>query len=85
MSKTSRFMIFYLAFVFLLGLQSHAFAKPEGKGKGPGGGSTPYGWSQGKKTGWNNSDMPPGLGKKQTPQAEKAKSKGGKKEKHAGK
>jgi len=35
MHKKARFMIFSLVFVFILGLHSYAFAKPEGKGKGP--------------------------------------------------
>ncbi|OGW69134.1 MAG: hypothetical protein A2036_00210 [Omnitrophica bacterium GWA2_50_21] len=84
MHKKARFMIFSLVFVFILGLHSYAFAKPEGKGKGPGGGSAPYGWSQGKKTGWNNADMPPGLAKEHVPAvADKMKSKPQKKEKKA--
>lgn len=34
--------------------------KQKGKGSGKGSKSTPYGWSQGKKKGWQGSSYPPG-------------------------
>jgi hypothetical protein len=49
-----------VVFLSLLFLSSFALAK--GKGKG-GGGSPPHGWTKGKKTGWNESVVPPGIDK----------------------
>lgn len=47
-----------------LALAPAAFAK-----KGEGG--SPFGWSKGKKTGWNGGSQPRGLTKKDTEKAEK--------------
>ena len=71
--------------ILVLGLSfiiPSVYAKGAGKGEGrsPGPGFEPKGWDEGKKTGWNGAEKPPGLIKKDT-----GKHKKNKKHKHKGK
>jgi hypothetical protein len=58
--QTKKTCLIGVVFLSLLFLSSFALAK--GKGKG-GSGSPPHGWTKGKKTGWNESVVPPGIDK----------------------
>jgi len=48
-------LVVFVALAFLSSIPA-AFASPDGN---------PPGWSKGKKAGWGDSDMPPGLAKKE--------------------
>ena len=58
----NRMILLWVVVIFLFYCLSATFVFAKGGGKGDGS-SSPHGWSQGKKKGWNT-DVPPGLEKK---------------------
>ncbi len=58
----NRLILLWIVVFFLSCSLSATFVFAKGGGKGYGS-SSPHGWSQGKKKGWN-SDVPPGIEKK---------------------
>ena len=63
--------IIILSAIFLLSSPALAGGKAKGKNK-----STPPGWEQGKKTGWQGGEKPPGLNEEEMEKKHKAGMKG---------
>jgi len=70
-SQIIKLSILILSAIFLISSLSLAGEKGQGKTK-----STPPGWEQGKKTGWEGEETPPGMTEQKMEQKQKAGMKG---------
>ena len=70
-NQFTKLFIIILSSIFLLSSLAVAGGKVKGKNK-----AQPPGWEQGKKTGWEGEDKPPGLTKEKLEKEQKARMKG---------
>jgi len=70
-NQITKIFIIILSFIFLFSSLAVAGGKTKGKNN-----TQPPGWEQGKKTGWEGEDTPPGLTEEKLEKKQKAKMKG---------